>query len=98
MGNHVVRTSVSIFLYSELGKNLNLIDHCWASGRAAETFERMLAGTEASRYSGGSGQKDTTSGRMMLVCLESGRDDTSSGRMEQWTDGRPDGMTLRPDS
>jgi len=28
----------------------------------------------------------------MLVCLASGRDDTSSGRMEQWTDGRPDGM------
>jgi len=35
---------------------------------------------------------NTSSGRMMLVCLASGRDDTSSGRMEQWTDGRPDGM------
>jgi hypothetical protein len=22
---------------------------------------------------------------------------TSSGRMEQWTDGHPDGMTRRPD-
>jgi len=35
---------------------------------------------------------NTSFGRMMLVCLESGRDDTSFGRMEQWTDGRPDGM------
>jgi hypothetical protein len=35
---------------------------------------------------------NTSSGRMMLVCLASGRDDTSSGRMEQWTDGRLDGM------
>jgi hypothetical protein len=35
---------------------------------------------------------NTSSGRMMLVCLAFGRDDTSSGRMEQWTDGRPDGM------
>jgi hypothetical protein len=35
---------------------------------------------------------NTSSGRMMLVCLASGRDDTSSGRMKQLTDGRPDGM------
>jgi hypothetical protein len=35
---------------------------------------------------------NTSSGRMMLVCLESGRDDTSFRRMKQWTDGRPDGM------
>jgi hypothetical protein len=34
----------------------------------------------------------TSSGRMMLVCLASGWDDTSSERMEQWTDGSPDGM------
>jgi hypothetical protein len=34
---------------------------------------------------------NTSSGRMMLVCLASGWDDTSSGRMDQWTDGRPDG-------
>jgi len=32
-----------------------------------------------------------SSGRMMLVCLASGRDDTSSGMMEQWIDGCPDG-------
>jgi hypothetical protein len=37
---------------------------------------------------------NTSSGRMMLVCLASGRDDTSFGQMEQWTDGRPDGMAL----
>jgi len=35
---------------------------------------------------------NTSSRRMMLVCLASGLDDTSSKRMEQWTDGRPDGM------
>jgi hypothetical protein len=35
---------------------------------------------------------NTSSGRMMLVCLASGQDGTSSGRMEQWTDGHPDGM------
>jgi hypothetical protein len=35
---------------------------------------------------------NTSSERMMLVCLAFGRDDTSSGRMDQWTDGRPDGM------
>jgi hypothetical protein len=29
----------------------------------------MQVGTEASRYSGGSGQKDTSSGRMMLVSV-----------------------------
>jgi hypothetical protein len=40
----------------------------------------------------GPDRMNTLSGRMMLVCLASGRDDTSSGRMEQWTDGRPDGM------
>jgi hypothetical protein len=35
---------------------------------------------------------NTSSGQMMLVCLVSRGDDTSSGRMEQWTDGHPDGM------
>jgi hypothetical protein len=45
----------------------------------------MQAGPETSRYSMGSG-------RMKLVCLASRRDDTSSGQMEQWTDGRPEGM------
>jgi hypothetical protein len=35
---------------------------------------------------------NTSSGRMMLVCLASGRDDSSSRRMEQRTDERPDGM------
>jgi hypothetical protein len=58
----------------------------------------MQVGTEASRYIRVSRRKDTSSGRMMLVCLASGRDGTSSGRMEQLTDGRPDGITRRPDS
>jgi hypothetical protein len=40
----------------------------------------------------GPDEMNTSSGRMMLVCLASGQDDTSSGRMEQWTDGHPDGM------
>jgi hypothetical protein len=57
----------------------------------------MQAGTEAFRYSVGFGRKDTSSGWMMLVCLASGRDGMLSGRMEQWTDGRPDGITRRPD-
>jgi len=35
---------------------------------------------------------NTSSGRMMLVYLASGRDDKPSRRMEQWIDGRPDGM------
>jgi hypothetical protein len=35
---------------------------------------------------------NTSSRQMMLVCLASRQDDTSSGRMEQWTDGCPDGM------
>jgi hypothetical protein len=61
------------------------------------TSGQMQVGTEASRYSGGSGRNGTSSEWMMLVCLASGQDDTSSGRMEQWTDGRSDGMTLRPD-
>jgi hypothetical protein len=45
---------------------MKLIDHWTSSGRAAETSERMQAGTEASRYSEGSGRKSTSSGRMML--------------------------------
>jgi hypothetical protein len=72
---------VSIFPYSELGKNLKLIDRWWTTGRAAEMSGRMQAGTEASRYSEGSGRKNTLSGQMMLVCLASGLDDTSSGRL-----------------
>jgi hypothetical protein len=39
---------------------------------------RMQAGSEASRYSGGSGRKSTSSGRMML-CL-SGRPDGMARR------------------
>jgi len=52
---NIVRTDVSIFPYSELGKNLKLVDHWRSSGRAAETSKHMQAGTEASRYSIGSG-------------------------------------------
>jgi hypothetical protein len=40
----------------------------------------------------GPDEMNTSSGRMMLVCLVSGRDDTSSGPMKQRTDGPPDGM------
>jgi hypothetical protein len=35
---------------------------------------------------------NTSSGRLMLVCLASRRYDTSSERMDQWTDGHPDGI------
>jgi hypothetical protein len=40
---------------------------------------------ETSRHNGGSG-------RMILGLTAFGRYGTSSGRMEQWSDGRPDGM------
>jgi hypothetical protein len=36
----------------------------------------------------GPDEMNTSSGRMMLVCLASGRDDTSSRWTKQWTDGR----------
>jgi len=78
---------------SELGKNLKLIDHWWTSGRAVEMSGRMQARTEASRYSGGSGRKDTSSGRMMLVCLASGRDEhvvRSDGTVDRWAFGWDD--------
>jgi len=78
---------------SELGKNLKLIDHWWTSGRAAEMSGRMQARTEASWYSGGSGLKDTSSERMMLVCLASGRDEhvvRTNGTVDRWASGRDD--------
>jgi hypothetical protein len=53
----------------------------------------MQAGTEASRYSGGSGRKDTSFGRMMLVCLASGRDEhvvRTDGTVDKWASGRDD--------
>jgi hypothetical protein len=84
---------VSIFPYSELGKNLKLIDHWWTSGRAAEMFGRMQAGKEASRHSVGSGLKDMSSGRMILVCLASGQDENVV-----WTDGIVDRWTSRWDN
>jgi hypothetical protein len=76
---------------SELGKNLKLIDHWWASRRAAEMSRRMQVGTEASRYNGGSGRKDTSFERMMLVCVASGRDEhvvQTDGTVDRWTSGR----------
>jgi alanine dehydrogenase len=89
-GIHVVRTVASIFPYLNLERKSKAY---WTSSRrAAETSGRMQAGTEASRYNGGSG-------RMMLGLSgvqkvwhiirtdgtvdrrASGRDDTSSGRL-----------------
>jgi hypothetical protein len=61
---NIVRTDVSIFPYSELGKNLKLVNHWRSSGRAAETSGRMKVGTEASRYSIGSGRYGTSSERL----------------------------------
>jgi len=84
---------VSIFPYSELGKNLKLIDHWWTSGQAAERSRRMQAGTKASRYSGGSRRKYTSSWRMMLVYLASGRDENvvrTDGTVDRWTSGWDD--------
>jgi len=53
----------------------------------------MQASTEASRYSGGSRWKDTSSRRMMLVCLVSGRDKhvvRTDGTVDIWMSGRDD--------
>jgi hypothetical protein len=58
----------------------------------------MQAGTEASRYSGGSGRKDTSSGRMILVCLGSGQDEhvvRTDGTVDRWTSGRDDTSSER---
>jgi len=60
-------------------------------GQAAERSGRMQAGTEASRYSGGSGRKDTSSELMMLVCLASSRDEhivRTDGTVDRWTSER----------
>jgi hypothetical protein len=84
---------VSIFSYSELGKNLKLIDHWWTSGRAAERSGRMQVGTKAFQYSRGSGRKDTSSGRMMLVCLASGWGEhvvRTDGTVDRWTSRQDD--------
>jgi hypothetical protein len=73
-------------------ENLKLIDHWTSSGRAAETSGRMQVGTEASRYSEGSGRKYTSSGRMMLDL---------SGILTEWhvvqTDGTVDTWASRRD-
>jgi hypothetical protein len=60
----------------------SLVEYWEASGRATETFGRMQAGIEASRYSRGSGQKSTSSGRMMLGL--SGRPDGMARRTDRW--------------
>jgi len=72
MGNHVVRTVASIFPYL----NLKIKSEAETSERVAETSGRMQARTEASRYSGGSGRKSTSSGRMMLDLSGVGTDGT----------------------
>jgi hypothetical protein len=54
---------------------------------------RMQAGTEASRYNGGSGRKDMCSERIMLVYLAFGRDEhivRAYGTMDRWTFGWDD--------
>jgi hypothetical protein len=53
----------------------------------------MQAGTKASRYSRGSRNKDTSSGRMILVCLASGRGEhvvRTDGTLDRWTSQRDD--------
>jgi hypothetical protein len=73
---------VSIFPYTELGKNLKLIDHWWTFERATERSGRMQARTKASRHSVGSGRKRyvvRTDGKVDRWA--SGWDDTSSGRL-----------------
>jgi hypothetical protein len=58
----------------------------------------MQAGTKSSRYSKGSGWKDTSSGRMMLVCLASGRDEhvvRMDGTVDRWTSRQDDTSSKR---
>jgi hypothetical protein len=71
----------SIFPYTELGKNLKLIDHRWTSGRAAERSGRMQARTEAFRQSVGSGRKT------YVVRT----DDAGLSGVRSWWTCRPDG-------
>jgi hypothetical protein len=71
----------SIFPYTELGKNLKLIDHWWTSGRAAERSRWMQDGTEASRHSVGSGRK-----RYVVQT-----DDAGLSGIRSWWTCRPDG-------
>jgi len=90
-GYHIVQTVESIFPYSELGKNLMLVEYWEASGRAAKTSGLMQARTKASWHSEGPDG-------WCLVCRASWRNDTSSGWMNSrqmsvrtgWVD-RPDG-------
>jgi hypothetical protein len=71
-------------------ENLKLIDHWTSSGRAAEMSGWMQAGTEASRCSEWSGQKSTSSRRMMLG-LSGVRTD---GTVDRWVSGRLTGNRL----
>jgi hypothetical protein len=69
----------------------------WSStGRRSDVLLKRLDGCKLAQKLldtvWGPDGMNTSFGRMMLVCLASERDDTSSGRMEQWTDGHPDGM------
>jgi len=85
-GNHIVWMGISIFPYSELGKNLKLIDHWEASGQVAKTSGRIQAGTVASRYSRGPKEKWTSSGWMMLGLI---------GVRTVWYIVRMDGTVVR---
>jgi hypothetical protein len=83
----------------ELGKKI------WSGSITGHHLDGLLrrpdglqAGTEASRYSGGSGRKSTLSERMMLGLSGIRTNGTSSGRLELWTDEHLDRMARRPDS
>jgi hypothetical protein len=64
----------------------SLVEYWEASGRAAETSGRIQAGTEASRYSGGSRKKSTSSGRMILGLF--GRPNGMARRPYWWNSGQ----------
>jgi hypothetical protein len=76
-------------------ENLKLIDQWTSSGQAAETSWRIQAGIEASRYSGGSEQKSTLSGWMMLglsVIRTEWHVVRTDDSLDRWASGR-DGMS-----
>jgi hypothetical protein len=69
--------------WSSTGKRLDMLLKCPDGCKLAQKLLDTVWGLDG---------MNTSSEQMMLVGLASGQDDTSSGRMEQWTDGRPNGM------
>jgi hypothetical protein len=93
MGYHIVWTVD----WSSVSWNLERNQTCWSSTRRRpDMLLKLSDGCKLAQKLLDTiwdpDRMNTSSGRMMLVCLASGWDGTSSGRMEHWTDGRSDVM------